>query len=96
MPLVITQSGAVYLVSTEEVLAELLGHSKFDGEPWAVGDRLIFEDGTESRIRAEPGERFHTWGEPTGADLDEVRRAAGVSDARDWEALFAAPFERVA
>jgi hypothetical protein len=90
MPLVITKSGAVHWVPSEEVLAELLGHSDFDGEEWAVGDRLIFEDGTESRIREEPGHRFHSWEEPTAADLEEVKRAAGVADARDWDALFAA------
>jgi hypothetical protein len=50
MPLVIPQTGPVQYVPTDEILGEILGHDNFDGETWAVGDRLIFEAGTESRI----------------------------------------------
>ncbi|QDU91754.1 hypothetical protein Pla175_51850 [Pirellulimonas nuda] len=88
MPLVIPKSGAVQYVRSEEVLGEILGHSNFDGEDWAIGDRLIFEDGTESRIKQEPGEQFHVWDVPTPADFDEVKLAVGVADASDWSALF--------
>lgn len=88
MPLVIPESGAVKYVRSEEVLGEILGHSHFDGEDWAIGDRLIFEDGTEARIKQEPGEQFHVWDEPTHADFDEVKRLAGVTDASNWAEFF--------
>ena len=89
MPLVIPMSGAVQYVRSEEVLAEILGHSNFDGEDWAIGDRIIFEDGTESRIKQEPGEQFYVWDDPTPAKLEDVRQAVCVTDASDWAALFA-------
>jgi hypothetical protein len=54
MPLVINKSGAVYNVRNEAVLGEVLGHSNFDGEDWAIGDRIIFEDGTEARFIRVP------------------------------------------
>ena len=88
MPLVIPKTGAVQYVRSEEVLGEILGHSNFDGEDWAIGDRIIFEDGTESRIMQEPDEQFHVWNDSTPADLAEVKRAVGVPDAPDWAALF--------
>lgn len=88
MPLVIPKSGAVQYVRSEEVLAEILGHINFDGEDWAIGDRLIFEDGTEARIKQEPGEQFHVWGDPVTADFDEVKRAVGLPNAADWAKLF--------
>lgn len=88
MPLVIPKSGAVQYVPSEDVLAEILGHSTFDGEDWAIGDRLIFEDGTESRITQKPGEQFHVWDDLAPADLEEVRRALGVVEALDWSELF--------
>jgi len=89
MPLVIPKSGNVQYVRSEEVLGEILGHSNFDGEDWAIGDRIIFEDGTESRIKQEPDEQFHVWNDPTPADFEEVKRAVGGSDASDWAGLFA-------
>lgn len=88
MPLVIPKSGAVQYVRNEEVLRDILGHSNFDGENWAIGDRLIFEDGTESRIKQEPRDRFHVWDVPTPADFEEVKRAVAVTDASDWAELF--------
>lgn len=88
MPLVIPKSGAVQYVRSEEVLGEILGHSNFDGEDWAIGDRIIFEDGTEARIKQEPGEQFHVCDDPTPADFVEVKRLVGVADASDWLELF--------
>lgn len=88
MPLVISKSGAVQHVPSEESLAEILGHSNFDGEDWAIGDRIIFEDGTQSRIKQEPGEQFHVWDDPTAADFEEVKQATGASSATDWPELF--------
>jgi hypothetical protein len=88
MPLVIPKSGSVQYVRHEAVLAEILGHDNFDGEDWAVGDRLIFEDGTESRIEQDLGSPSYTWEDRTPADLEEVKRAAGVPDALDWKELF--------
>jgi hypothetical protein len=91
VPLVITRkSKSVHYVRSEDVLAEILSHSDFDGRPWSVGDRLIFEDGTESIIVFIPDGSVHAWGNPVKrADLDEVRRAAGRPDAESWEQLFA-------
>jgi hypothetical protein len=89
MPLVIPKSGAVQYVRSEEVLGEILGHSNFDGEDWAIGDRLIFEDGTEARIKQEAGEQFHVWDDPTAADFEEVKRAVGVPNSANWAELFA-------
>src|SRR5687767_14001094 len=89
MPLVIPKSGAVQYVRSEAVLGEILGHSNFDGEDWAIGDRLIFEDGTESRIKQEPGEQFHVWDDPTPADFEEVKRTIGVLGAANWAEVFA-------
>jgi hypothetical protein len=90
MPLVIPRSGEVEYVRGEEVLAEILGRPNFDNHPWAVGDRIVFEDGTEAKIRREPGQPFHGWGEPVPANLHEVRRAAAAPGAEGWSELFAA------
>jgi hypothetical protein len=89
MPLVVSKAKLVHYVKNEQTLAEFLGHDNFDGMPWAIGDRLIFEDGTESRIRQEPGELFHTWDDPTPADFADVKRSLNVPDARNWQELFA-------
>lgn len=88
MPLVIPKAGAIQYVRSEEVLAEILGHSNFDGEDWAIGDRLVFEDGTEARIKLELGVQFHVWDDPIPADFDEVKRAVGLPKATNWAALF--------
>jgi hypothetical protein len=85
MPLIISKAGDVQYVKYAETLAEILEHGNFDGEDWAIGDRIIFENGTESRIQQEPGERFHVWDEPTTANLEEVKRAVKVPDAANWE-----------
>lgn len=89
MPLVIPKAGPVVYVRSEEILAEILGHDNFDGEPWAPGDRIIFEDGTESRIERVAGDQFFEWPDPVPADLAEVRDAAGAAAVKDWEELFA-------
>lgn len=89
MPLVIRSSGAAQYVRSEEVLAEILGHSNFDGEDWSVGDRLIFEDGTEARIRQQPGEQFYTWSSRTPADFEEVKQSVHLPNVGAWPALFA-------
>ena len=88
MPLVIASNGEVSYVSSEEALAEILGHSNFDGEPWAIGDRLIFEEGTESRIQQVPGDVFYDWPDPVAADLEEVKRAVGATRPQSWQELF--------
>ena len=84
----IPKSGAVHYVPGEEALGEILGHSNFDGYDWAIGDRLIFEEGTESRIKQEPGEQFYVWDDPTPADFEEVKRATGAPHASAWPHLF--------
>jgi len=90
VPLVISRKNrSVHYVRSDDALAEILGESDFGGKPWAVGDRLIFEDGTESIIVLVPDGTFHIWGNPLKpADLDEVRRAVGRPDAESWEQLF--------
>src|SRR5947209_6207757 len=88
MPIVITKSGGVQYVRSSEVLAEILGHTNFDDENWTIGDRIIFEDGTQSRIKQEPREQVFNWDDPTPADLEEVKVALRVADAADWRQLF--------
>jgi len=74
MPLVISyKSRSVQSIPSEEVLAEILGHSNFDGEDWAVGDILVFEDGTQSHIELDPGGQFYVWASPRPADFLTVR-----------------------
>jgi hypothetical protein len=71
MPLVISQKAKwTFYVKSEETLGEILGHSNFDGEDWAVGDAIIFEEGTRSTIQKH--EQFHIWSDPKPAKLDEV------------------------
>lgn len=91
MPLVISRrSRSVHYVRSEEELAEILSYSDFDGKPWAVGDRLIFEDGTESIIVMVQDGTFHVWGNPVKpADLEEVKQAVGRPAADSWQSLFA-------
>ncbi len=71
MPLVISHKAKrTFYVNSEETLGEILGHSNFDGEDWAVGDAIIFEDGTKSGIQKH--EQFHIWSNPEPAELGEV------------------------
>ena len=91
MPLIVLKNGHVQYVNDREVLSEILGHSNFDGEDWRIGDRLIFEDGTESEIMQEPGDPAYCWKRPeTFADFEEVRTLAGLPEATDWAELFTA------
>ena len=91
MPLVIPRkTGLVRYVESEEALGELLGHSDFDGEDWAVGDRILFEDGMEALIVLHPEGTFHVWSDPSPADFDDVKRAVGRPEAETWDQLFAA------
>ncbi len=51
MPLVIaSRAKRSFFVNHEESLVEILGHSDFDGYPFSVGDQIVLEDGTTSRI----------------------------------------------
>jgi len=90
VPLVISRkSRSVHYVKSDEALGEILGETDFAGKPWAVGDRLIFEDGTESIIVLVPDGGFHAWGNPMKpADLAEVRATVGRPTAESWEQLF--------
>lgn len=91
MPLIVLKNGQVHYVQDREVLSEILGHTNFDGEDWSIGDRLIFEDGTESQIMQEPGDPGYCWKRPeTLADFEEVRRLVGSPEVTDWAQLFAA------
>jgi len=74
MPLVISyQSQTVQGVDSVDALAEILGQTDFGGRNWGAGDKVLFEDGTESRIVTVPGGSFHVWPTPQPADLEAVR-----------------------
>ena len=99
MPLVISHKAKCkYYIRSEEVLAEILGHSDFDGEYWAIGDTVVFEDGTEASVEQGEGEAFHVWSEPSPSDLKRVVDQINVyhpvkplrhADVDSWDALFA-------
>jgi hypothetical protein len=70
MPLVISEkSKSTHYIDTEEILGEILGHSDFEGRDWAVGDLIVFEDGTRATLERFPREQFHTWSEPTPMEV---------------------------
>lgn len=74
MPLVIShRAKRTFHVKNEEVLAEMLGHSDFDGEDWAVGDLVVFEGGTGAAI--EKQEQFHVWSDPKPLAVRDVLSA---------------------
>lgn len=100
MPLVIaSRAKQSFFVRDEECLGEILGHSDFDGYPFAAGDQIVFENGTTAQIENVPGDQFHIWpeGSPTtmnailytcralGADLP-----AGAADDWSFDRLFEA------
>lgn len=91
MPLVVSRrKQSVSYIRSEEALAELLAEADFGGHSWAIGDRLIFEDGTESIIVLVHDGTLHVWGNPVKpADLEEVRQTVGRPAAESWEQLFA-------
>ena len=97
MPLVIShRSKKKFYIPSEEVLGEILGHSNFDGEDWAIGDTIIFEDGTKAQIEKEEGEVYHIWNKPKDVPLSnvikEIRKYHPVKPWDDciksWEQLF--------
>lgn len=64
MPLVIShQANCKYHIHDDETIS-ILGHSDFEGEYWAIGDMIVFEDGTEAKIEQAKGELFDVWSEP--------------------------------
>jgi hypothetical protein len=71
-----------------------LGHSDFDGFVWAVGDLVVFEDGTTASVVQVPGEPWHQWSDPVPTALEEVLRQASAYDERlhggieSWDSLF--------
>lgn len=91
MPLVISRRNrSVDYLASDDVLAESLAEPDFGGKSWAVGDRLIFEDGTESVIVLVPDGNLHVWGNPMKpASLEEVRQTVGRPAAESWQQLFA-------
>ena len=98
MPLVISHNAKCkYYIRSEEVLAEILGHSDFDGEYWAIGDLIVFEDGTEAQIEQAEGEKGHVWSKPVPSNLrkivDQLNQYHPVnplkhSAVNSWDALF--------
>lgn len=71
MPLVVSHKAKrTFYVKSEEILGEILGHSNFDGEDWAVGDAIVFEDGTIATIEKE--EQFHVWYDPRPIQLQDA------------------------
>jgi hypothetical protein len=89
MPLVLSEkSGSVQYVAYKETLVEILEHTNFDGEDWAVGDRVIWEDGTEARIVRQSGSLSYTWDEPRPANLNEVKGAVDLPEVHSWDELF--------
>jgi hypothetical protein len=97
MPLVISKKAkCVAFVESEEILGEILGHSNFNGEDWAVGDRIVFEDGSGAFIEQHPGDRFHVWSEPAPLNLRDIvieasrydQRIAQAEEIPSWRALF--------
>lgn len=102
MPIVVSHnSKSVEYFASEQALFELLGHSNFDGADWAVGDLVIFEDGSESTIRLSPDcsddERFYDCDDGVAGDFDKVlavinkyrkdKEFAGA-EIRNWPSLF--------
>ena len=98
MPLVISHNAKCkYYIRSEEVLAEILGHDDFDGEYWAIGDTIVFEDGTEAQIEQPEGEKFHVWSKPLPSDLrkvvDQLNQYHPINPLRhsaidSWDTLF--------
>ena len=60
MPIVLASRVAhVFYIQKEESLGEILGHSDFDGYPFSIGDSVIFEDETVSRIEHDSSQKFY-------------------------------------
>lgn len=89
MPLVISKtSGSVHYIKYHETLMETLEHSNFDGEEWAVGDHVIFEDGNEAHIVHNSNASSYALTEPKSADLSAVKQTVQIPGATSWSDLF--------
>ena len=98
MPLVISHNAKCkYYIRTDEILAEILGHSDFDGEYWAIGDMIVFENGSEALIEQPKGEMFHIWSTPVPSDLRQIVEQLNQyhpvhplkhSTIKSWDTLF--------
>ncbi len=98
MPLVISKKAKkVFVIRNEEWLGEILGHSNFDGENWAIGDEIVFEDGMTAEIIQSEDKHFYVWSDPKESQLSEVLdllgRVARIDDStkseiRTWQELF--------
>lgn len=84
MPLVISgKAKKTFYLPNEECLCETLGHSDFDGQDWAVGDRIVWEDGTSALVERYQSEEFFGWSEPAPAALPEILALIwGYGDSR--------------
>jgi hypothetical protein len=82
MPLVISRKAKrTFYVESEEMLGEILGHDNFDREDWAVGDSIVFEDGTGATLVKH--QKFHVWSEPKPIELrDVVASIRSLGDVR--------------
>ena len=97
MPALISHKAKkVFFLRNHDVLADTLGHSDFDGEDWAIGDLVVFEDGTVAEVGAFPG-GGHGYSEPTTGDLRHVveqitsygdSRLGATATIQSWEELF--------
>lgn len=97
MPILISHKAKrVFFLLNYDVLADTLGHSDFDGEDWAIGDLIVFEDGTIALVEAFAG-GGHGYSEPTQGELREVvaqiksygdQRLGAVGDVQSWQELF--------
>jgi hypothetical protein len=96
MPLVISNKAKrVFAIRNEEVLGEILGHRDFDGEDWAIGDVIVFEDGDCALIELSDDGQFHVWSARTAGDLSAVLAklasmpgVQSLSGIRTWKELF--------
>ena len=79
MPIVFSRDGAdIHFIPSEEALGEILGHTNFDGHDWQVGDRIVFEDGSQSVIENAPGGSF-----PPQRVLSSARPKVPLDDRDD-------------
>ncbi len=82
MPLVVSHKARrTFYIKNEEILGEILGYSGFDGQDWAVGDLIVFEDGTAASIVQH--EDFHVWSDPKPIKIgDALVAIRGYDDPR--------------
>ncbi len=97
MPALISHKAKrVFFLLNHDALADTLGHSDFDGEDWAIGDLIVFEEGTVAQVEPLSG-GGHGYSEQSPGDLREIvmqmksygdPRLAAASDIAGWEDLF--------